>query len=80
MGYNLFLHSIITARFFVDSLKGIEWSDTAFENLVLPLGHKDLILGFAEGQLQYKNTFNDVIQGKGEKSMNVRIILKRHVI
>jgi len=61
----------------VDSLKGIEWSDTAFESLVLPLRHKDLILGFVEGQLRCKDTFDDVIQGKGEKLMNVRISLKR---
>ena len=52
--------------FFVDSVTEIEWSDNAFESLVLPGEHKELILAFAEGQLKYKDTFDDVIQGKGE--------------
>jgi hypothetical protein len=57
----------------VDSLKEIEWSNTAFESLVLPLGHKELILAFAEGQLRCEGTFDDVIQGKGEKIINILI-------
>ena len=55
----------------MDSLTEIEWSDTAFESLVLPSGHKDLILAFAEGQLRCKDMFDDVIQGKGEKIMKI---------
>ena len=50
----------------MDLLKEIEWSDNAFESLVLPGGHKELILAFAEGQLRCKDMFDDVIQGKGE--------------
>jgi len=46
----------------------IDWSDNAFESLVLPKEHKELILAFAEGQLRCKETFDDVIQGKGEQN------------
>jgi hypothetical protein len=44
----------------------VVWSENAFESLVLPEGHKELVLAFAEGQLRYKKAFDDVIQGKGE--------------
>ncbi|KAF2460303.1 P-loop containing nucleoside triphosphate hydrolase protein [Lineolata rhizophorae] len=52
--------------FFVDNVMDISWNDDAFPNLVLPGGYKDLILSFAESQLINKDTFDDVIEGKGQ--------------
>ncbi|KAI4088934.1 MAG: hypothetical protein L6R37_008126 [Teloschistes peruensis] len=51
--------------FDVDSVRDIEWSDTAFERLVLPRDQKELILTLIESQIANKDTFDDVIQGKG---------------
>jgi len=52
--------------FFVDSVSEIVWNSAAFSNLVLPEDQKELILAFAESQVKYKNTFDDVISGKGK--------------
>ncbi|KAL9583119.1 MAG: hypothetical protein Q9212_002892 [Teloschistes hypoglaucus] len=52
--------------FDVDSVRDIEWSDTAFERLVLPKDQKELILALIESQIANKDTFDDVIQGKGK--------------
>ncbi|KAI9803210.1 MAG: hypothetical protein M1825_002001 [Sarcosagium campestre] len=52
--------------FLVNSITDIEWSDAAFESLVIPADSKELILGFAESQAKHKETFDDVIQGKGK--------------
>lgn len=52
--------------FFVDSVSEIVWNSAAFANLVLPADQKELILAFAESQVKYKNTFDDVISGKGK--------------
>src|SRR6266498_3481940 len=51
--------------FFVKSIVDIEWSDGAFKSLVLPEDQKELILAFAESQIKDKDSFDDVIQGKG---------------
>jgi SpoVK/Ycf46/Vps4 family AAA+-type ATPase len=51
--------------FFVKSIVDIEWSDGAFKSLVLPEDQKDLILAFAKSQMKNKDSFDDVIQGKG---------------
>jgi SpoVK/Ycf46/Vps4 family AAA+-type ATPase len=51
--------------FFVKSIVDIEWSDGAFESLVLPEDQKELILSFAESQMKNKDSFDDVIAGKG---------------
>ncbi|TAQ87206.1 hypothetical protein B7494_g4449 [Chlorociboria aeruginascens] len=53
-------------EFFVDEIKEIEWNNHAFSNLVLPADQKELILAFAESQVKYKDTFDDVISGKGK--------------
>jgi hypothetical protein len=58
----------ITASFYVNSLSEIQFSETAFDSLVLPGARKELILAFAESQLKCKKTFDDVIQGKGAPS------------
>ena len=46
-------------------VKEISWNDNAFDSLVLPLGHKELILSFIEGHNSGKTVFDDVIEGKG---------------
>ena len=51
--------------FFVKSIVDIEWSDGAFKSLVLPEDQKELILAFAESQVKNKDSFDDVIHGKG---------------
>lgn len=44
----------------------VVWSHRAFENLVLPYDHKELILAFAESQLAHKGEFDDIVAGKGQ--------------
>ncbi|KAH6684845.1 ATPase [Plectosphaerella plurivora] len=51
--------------FFIDTITDISWSTSAFDKLVLPEDQKDLILSFAESQLEGSN-FDDVIAGKGK--------------
>lgn len=53
-------------NFFVNAVREIEWSSGAFESLVLPSNQKELILGFTETQRKYRETFDDVIEGKGK--------------
>jgi len=62
-GYSL--KSKLWLNFFVNSVKGIEWQNDAFERLVLPKNQKELILGFTESQRKHRNSFDDVIEGKG---------------
>ena len=50
---------------FVDQIAPIKFSDNAFASLVLPNEQKELIMAFVESQVKYKNTFDDVIEGKG---------------
>lgn len=52
--------------FFVDCVSEITFNTAAFSSLVLPEDQKDLILAFAESQVKYKDTFDDVISGKGK--------------
>ncbi|KAF2014018.1 P-loop containing nucleoside triphosphate hydrolase protein [Aaosphaeria arxii CBS 175.79] len=52
-------------NFFVNCVKEIEWQKDAFDRLVLPKNQKELILGFTESQRKYRETFDDVIEGKG---------------
>ncbi|KAI9690886.1 MAG: hypothetical protein M1822_008506 [Bathelium mastoideum] len=54
------------ATFHVEQVADIEWDDEAFERLVLPHDHKELILAFAESQLSHKDGFDDIISGKGQ--------------
>ncbi|KAF9876565.1 hypothetical protein CkaCkLH20_05973 [Colletotrichum karsti] len=49
----------------VDRISDIEWNMQPFESLVLPEGYKELILAFVESQVKDKDTFDDVINGKG---------------
>jgi hypothetical protein len=52
-------------RFLVDSVSEITFNSLAFESLVLPENQKDLILAFSQSQIKNKNSFDDVISGKG---------------
>ena len=63
-GYSLRNKKWLT--FDIDSLKDIKYNEGAFESLVLPEDHKELILALTESQVANKETFDDVIQGKGK--------------
>ena len=47
-------------------MKGIKCNEDAFDSLVLPEDHKEPILALTESQVAHKETFDDVIQGKGK--------------
>ncbi|OCK83952.1 P-loop containing nucleoside triphosphate hydrolase protein [Lepidopterella palustris CBS 459.81] len=63
-GYSL--KNKLWLNFFVNCVKEIEWQTGAFDSLVLPANQKELILGFTESQRKYKESFDDVIEGKGK--------------
>jgi hypothetical protein len=62
-GYSLKLKKWLD--FFVDLVTDIKWNTNAFDSLVLPEDQKELILAFSESQVANRQTFDDVIQGKG---------------
>ena len=63
-GYSLRNKKWLT--FPIGSVKDIKWNEDAFDSLVLPEDHKELILALTESQVAHKETFDDVIQGKGK--------------
>ncbi|KAH8807790.1 ATPase [Xylogone sp. PMI_703] len=63
-GYSLKLKKWL--YFFIDLIGEIVWNDNAFSTLVLPSDTKDLIMSFVESQVENKNKFDDVIEGKGK--------------
>ena len=63
-GYSLKNKKWLT--FYMGSVLDIEFNESAFESLVLPQDHKELILALAESQVQNRDSFDDVIQGKGK--------------
>lgn len=63
-GYSLKNKKWLT--FSIGSVLDIVYSESAFESLVLPEDHKELILALAESQVQHRDNFDDVIQGKGK--------------
>ncbi len=52
--------------FFVDCVDEVVFNERAFEQLVLPEGHKSMILAFSESQVKNKARFDDDISGKGK--------------
>ncbi|KAI0018103.1 P-loop containing nucleoside triphosphate hydrolase protein [Xylariomycetidae sp. FL0641] len=52
-------------RFLVTGTKPISWNEAAFTNLMLPGGHKDLVLSLIESQISEDALFDDLIEGKG---------------
>src|SRR5699024_6996594 len=63
-GYSL-KHKYWT-KFAVINIRDISWNDTAFEEMILPAGYKDLVTSFVEAQTTDKFLFDDIIQGKGQ--------------
>ena len=63
-GYSL--KNKLWLNFFVNCVRDIEWQTDAFDRLVLPKNQKELILGFTESQRKFRDTFDDVIEGKGK--------------
>lgn len=63
-GYSLRNKKWLT--FSIGSVKDIRYNEGAFDSLVLPDDHKELILALTESQVAHKETFDDVIQGKGK--------------
>ncbi len=63
-GYSLKLKKWL--EFFVPIVEDIKWSSGAFDNLVLPEDQKELVLSFAESQVLNRQSFDDVISGKGK--------------
>ncbi|KAF1990226.1 P-loop containing nucleoside triphosphate hydrolase protein [Aulographum hederae CBS 113979] len=53
-------------NFFVTAIRDIEYNSGAFDRLVLPHNTKELILAFTETQNKTKESFDDVIAGKGK--------------
>lgn len=53
-------------QFSIGGVSEIKWNESAFASLVLPSDHKELILALTESQVQNKESFDDVIQGKGK--------------
>ena len=52
-------------EFVVDDVREMTFNEHAFESLVLPEDHKQLILALTESQRANKEIFDDIIQGKG---------------
>ena len=53
-------------EFSIGSVKNITFNESAFESLALPQDHKELILAVTGSQAKNKESFDDVIQGKGK--------------
>ncbi|KAH7163595.1 hypothetical protein B0J13DRAFT_670143 [Dactylonectria estremocensis] len=53
------------AVFDVDPIQDISWNDSAFPNLMLPAGYRDLVLKFVDRQTADNRKFDDFIEGKG---------------
>lgn len=63
--YGYSLKSKQWLRFLVDTVSDITFNSRAFDSLVLPENQKDLILAFSQSQIKNKDSFDDVISGKG---------------
>ncbi|KAK8026234.1 P-loop containing nucleoside triphosphate hydrolase protein [Apiospora arundinis] len=48
-----------------DGVRAITWNERAFPSLVLPSGHKELVLSFVEAHISGEVQFDDIIEGKG---------------
>ncbi|CAK7213823.1 hypothetical protein SBRCBS47491_001937 [Sporothrix bragantina] len=53
-------------EFYVDNIRPVRFNEHAFDRLVLPAGHKQLVLAFTQSQVKNKHKFDDVIAGKGK--------------
>jgi len=53
-------------KFYTQNVSEIEWSNDAFNSLVLPEEQKELVLALSEAQVGDITAFDDVVQGKGK--------------
>lgn len=53
-------------EFYVDHVEEVVFDEGAFDSLVLPPGHKSLVLALAQSQVNHKERFDDVVSGKGK--------------
>lgn len=53
-------------EFHVERITPIKFNDTAFQSFALPADQKDSILALVESQVENKESFDDVIQGRGK--------------
>jgi hypothetical protein len=53
------------AIFDLEGVSGLRWNNEVFPSLVLPGDYKELIFAFVKSQFQHKESFDDVIAGKG---------------
>lgn len=51
--------------FFIDQLSPVDWDPTCFDQLVLPDIQKNLIRALVTEHTQHKDTFDDIVKGKG---------------
>lgn len=49
----------------IDKIQDISWNEEAFDQVVLPASHKDLVLSFVEAHISGDVKFDDIIKGKG---------------
>lgn len=70
----------------MDCIQDILWNENAFSRLVLPGAYKEVLFSLVENQIQQDNSFDDIIEGKGELSsllevtypiLSTRQVLKR---
>lgn len=53
-------------EFFVDKLSPAGWAPDCFDQLVLPRAQKDLVQALVANHVQQRNSFDDIVKGKGK--------------
>ncbi|KAJ9612275.1 hypothetical protein H2200_003872 [Cladophialophora chaetospira] len=54
------------SKFYVDSIRPIQWTENSLNELVLPKGYKDIMYAFVNEQLCHNNVYKSVIESKGQ--------------
>ena len=52
--------------FFVDNVTEFEYNKAAFDALILPATHKNIILSLVKTKAQKNSCFDDIVEGKGK--------------
>lgn len=52
--------------FHINNIDEIRWNESAFDSLVIPAGHKKLLMALSKSQNNSQANFDDVIEGKGK--------------
>ena len=55
----------LPGEFNVDDIHEPVWTDTPYDNLVLPEGEKELVISFADRPRLNKKGFDDFVEHKG---------------